>query len=92
MKLQKLDDPLLNLIVVFEGRRIKGVSPLQASDAVKQLVICIRHGEISALILITYHYPWLQREQCGQTLFAHSIFKAIELFKRGVPWNPRHPL
>ena len=30
MKLQKFDDPLLNLVVVFEAHRIKGVTPLQA--------------------------------------------------------------
>ena len=41
MKLQKLDDLLLNLVVVFEARRIKGVTPLWAA---KQLVICVRLG------------------------------------------------
>ena len=33
MKLQKLDDLLLNLVVVFEARRIKGVTPLRAAEA-----------------------------------------------------------
>ena len=33
VKLQKLDDLLLNLIVVFEVRRIKGVTPLRAAEA-----------------------------------------------------------
>ena len=37
MKLQKLDDLLLNLVVVFEARRIKCVTPLQAAEAAKQL-------------------------------------------------------
>ena len=35
--MQKLDDLLLNLVVVFEACRIKGVTPLQASEAAKQL-------------------------------------------------------
>ena len=48
MKLQKLDDLLLNLVVVFEARRIKGVTPLRAAEAAKQLVIHVRHGKISA--------------------------------------------
>ena len=39
VKLQKLDDLLLNLFVVFEARRIKGVIPLRAAEAAKQLVI-----------------------------------------------------
>ena len=29
----KLDDLLLNLVVVFEARRIKGVPPLRAAEA-----------------------------------------------------------
>ena len=33
MKLQKLDDLLLNLVVMFEARRIKGVTPLRAAEA-----------------------------------------------------------
>ena len=57
MKLQKLDDLLLNLVVVFEARRIKGVTPLQAAEAAKQLVIHVRHRKISALILIAYRHP-----------------------------------
>ena len=36
VKLQKLDDPLLNLVVVFEARRIKGVTPLRVVEAAKQ--------------------------------------------------------
>ena len=53
MKLQKLDDLLLNLVVVFEAaRRIKGVIPLRTAEAAKQLVIRLRRGKISALILI----------------------------------------
>ena len=35
VKLRKLDDLLLNLIVVFEARRIKGVTPLRAAEAGK---------------------------------------------------------
>ena len=33
----KLDDLLLNLFVVFEARRIKGVTPLRAAEAAQQL-------------------------------------------------------
>ena len=69
MKLQKLDDLLLNLVVVFEARRIKGVTPLRAAE---QLVIRVRRGKISALILIAYRrapsLPELQREQCTNKL------------------------
>ena len=54
--MQKLNDLLLNLVVVFEARRIKGVTPLRATEAAKQLVIHIRRGKISALILIAYRY------------------------------------
>ena len=57
MKLQKLDDLLLNLLVVFEARRIKGVTPLRAAEAAKQLVIRVKRGKISVLILIAYRYP-----------------------------------
>ena len=66
MKLQKLDHLLLNLVVVFEARRIKGVTvtPLRAAEAAKQLDIRVRRGKISALILIAYHHPQLHREQC----------------------------
>ena len=46
VKLQKFDDPLLNLVVVFEAHRIKGVTPLQPAEAAKQLVIFVRCGEI----------------------------------------------
>ena len=56
VKLQKLDHLLLNLVVVFEACRIKGVIPLQATEAAKQLVIHVRHGKISTLILIAYHH------------------------------------
>ena len=42
-----MHDLLLNLVVVFEARRIKGVTPLRAAEAAKQLVI-----RVSALILI----------------------------------------
>ena len=42
-----MHDLLLNLVVVFEDRRIKGVTPLRAVEASKQLVI-----RVSALILI----------------------------------------
>ena len=57
MKLQKLDDLLLNLVVVFDTRRIKGVTPLRAAKAAKRLVICVKRGKISALILIAYRHP-----------------------------------
>ena len=55
--MKKLDDLILNLVVAFEARRIKGVTPLWVAEAAKQLVIHIRHGKISALILIAYHLP-----------------------------------
>ena len=37
--MQKLEDLLLNLVVVFEACRIKGLTPLWAAEAAKQLVI-----------------------------------------------------
>ena len=42
---------LLNLVVVFEARRIKGVTPLRAAEFAKQLVIRVRRREISALLV-----------------------------------------
>ena len=57
MKLHKLDDLLLNLVVVFEARRIKGVTPLWGAETEKQLVIRIRRGKTSFLILIAYRHP-----------------------------------
>ena len=51
MKLRKFDDLLPNL-VVFEARRIKGVTPLRAAQAAKQLLIRVRRGKISALMII----------------------------------------
>ena len=41
--MQKLDDLLLNLVVVFDACRIKGVTPLWAAEAAKQVVIPVRH-------------------------------------------------
>ena len=35
MKLQKLDDLLLNLVVVFEACKIKGVTRLRAAETAK---------------------------------------------------------
>ena len=55
--MQKLDDPLLNLVVVFEARRIKGVTPLRAAEAAKQPVIRVKRGKISSLVLIAYRHP-----------------------------------
>ena len=55
MKLQKLDDSLLNLVVVFQARRIEGVTLLRA--VAKQLVIHVKRGKISVLILIAYRHP-----------------------------------
>ena len=63
MKLQKLDNPLLNPVVVFEAHRIKGMTPLLAAEAAKQLVICVRHGKISILILIAYLHPYVAAER-----------------------------
>ena len=66
MKLCKLDNLLLNLVVVFDAHRIKGVTLLRATKAAKQLVIRVRHGKISVLILIVYHHPIVSvhRKQC----------------------------
>ena len=52
MKLQNLDDLLLNLVVVFEARRIKGVTLLRVTEAVKQVIIHVSRGKISTIILI----------------------------------------
>ena len=57
VKLQKLDNLLLNLVAVLKARRIKGVTPLRTAEAAKQWVIRVRHGKISALILIAYCHP-----------------------------------
>ena len=54
--MQRLDDILLNLVVVFEAHRIKGVTPLRATKAAKQLVIRVRRRKISALIVIAYRH------------------------------------
>ena len=54
MKLQNLDDLLLNLVVVFEARRIKGVTLLRVTEAVKQVVIRVSRRKINAIILIAY--------------------------------------
>ena len=52
-----LDYLLLNLVVVFEARGIKGVTPLRAAEAAKQPVICVKRRKISAPILIAYCHP-----------------------------------
>ena len=44
VKLQKLDNLLLNLFGVFEARRFKGVTPLRVAEAAKQLIIHVRQG------------------------------------------------
>ena len=56
-RIHKLDDLLLNLFVVFEARRIKGVTLLRAAEVAKQLIIRVKRGKISALILIAYSHP-----------------------------------
>ena len=57
-KIPKVTDDLsLNLVVVFGGHRIKGMPPLRVEKAAKQLVICVRCGKISTLILIAYRHP-----------------------------------
>ena len=38
VKLQKFDEPQLNLVVVFEARRIKGVTLLQPAEDCKTAV------------------------------------------------------
>ena len=80
MKLQKLDDLLLNLVAVFEARRIKGVTLLRAAEAAKQLVIRVRHGEISTLILIV----WLLRSSSVGVVYVvrlHIVFSKAALQK-----------
>ena len=56
-EIAKVGDLLLNLVVVFEACRIKGMTLLQAAEAAKQLVIRIRCRKISAVILIAYRHP-----------------------------------
>ena len=47
--MQKLDDLLLNLVVVFEARRIKGVTPLRAAEAAKHMAVASgRAGRVLA--------------------------------------------
>ena len=41
---------LLQNLVVFEAGKTKGVTPLGAAEAAKQLFIHVRHGKISGLI------------------------------------------
>ena len=55
---------LLNLVVVFEACRIKGVTQLRAAEAAKQPVIRVRRRKISA------HSDSisLQGEQCTNKL------------------------
>ena len=57
-----MDNLLLNLVVVFETRRIKGVTQLRAAEATKQLVIQVKRGKISVLILTAYISPSLAAE------------------------------
>ena len=71
MKLQKFDDLLLNLVVVFEAHRIKGVTPLRAAEATKQLVVHVRCRKISALMLKCGAPVW----RSVYSTFAHSIFE-----------------
>ena len=85
-----MDVLLLNIVVVFEARGIKGVTPFWVAEAAKQLVICVRSGKISALILIVYRHLWLQMERCMNKKFAliHSltslIIRARRLYVRGI--------
>ena len=75
-----MDDLLLNLVVMLEDRKIKGVTPLWAAQAAKQLVIRIKHRKISVLILIAYKLKC--KTQCKRSVgrtFAHSIFEAAAL-------------
>ena len=81
VKLQKLDDLLLNLVVVFEARRIKSVTQLRAAEAAKQLVIRVRGGEISALILIA----WLLHSSSVGVVYLvllRTVFSKAALQKR----------
>ena len=43
--------------VVFEANRIKGVTPLRAAEATKQLVIRVKCGKVSVFIVIAYRHP-----------------------------------
>ena len=47
------DNLLLNLVVVFETRRINGVTPLRAAEAAKQLVVRVRRGKRSHTDIIS---------------------------------------
>jgi len=42
---------------MFEARKIKEVTLFRAAEAAKQLVIHVRRGKISNLILIAYCHP-----------------------------------
>ena len=44
-ELPKLDVLLLNLVVVFQARGIKGVTPFRAAEAAKLQVIRVRSGK-----------------------------------------------
>ena len=65
---------------MFEDRKIKGVTPLWAAQAAKQLVIRVKHRKISVLILIAYKLKCVTqcKRSVGRT-FAHSIFEAAAL-------------
>ena len=44
------------IVVVFKACRIKGVTLLRVTDAVKQVVIRVSRGKINAIILIAYRH------------------------------------
>ena len=72
-EIAKAGDLLLNLVVVFEARRIKGVTPLRAADQLVT-VIRVRRGKISALILIAYCRSPFLAEQCrGSNALIRSL-------------------
>ena len=85
MKLQKLDNLPLNLVVVFEAHRMKGVTPLWATETAKQLVIRIKRGEMSTLILIVW---FLRSSSVGVVYIVHLriVFSKATLQKWGYPF------
>ena len=83
-----MDVLLLNLVVVFEARGIKGVTPFWVAEAAKHLVICVRSGKISTLVLIVYHHLWLQREKCMNKKFALvRLLASLICARRLCVWN-----
>ena len=56
-KIAKVGQSTAKPSVMFEAHKIKDVTLFLAAEAAKQLVIHVRHGKISNLILIAYCHP-----------------------------------